>query len=555
MPQLQLSYSREKVYCRIGIKKMPEEMRTYGSYCPAGWLFPITHTVSTKLLHLAKQPSWRITKACRKCLEANLPSLTKLVDRIGNTYTVPHLRTTPRWYQSLMAKELLKYPGALLEMKMGMGKTLTVLIALSLIPPSRVLIVTPKKALPVWLDDWAKHFDHINARVQILDHNLSKQKAEALRKLMSHPITRQHNVAIINYESLWRPIIGDEITRHNWDVIIYDEAHRLQSASSRVSWFAKALRNHTKYAWGLSGTPMPNGPLSIYGTARAISPVTFGTNKKAFEARYGIFQQVGPNANARKIIKYLNMEEFAARLDQFRLYVNVPDEELGLPEINYIPRLFNLSPAELHIYKQMIDNFITWVSGSAVTAANAAVKLMRGLQITSGFLIPSAEDEGTAPWEVGSSKEQALEELMADMGADEKIVIFYRFTHCRNAIERVCQQLKRPYFEVSGQNNEIKAWAAAPPGAVIAAQLRAASEGLNDLVAARYGIYYDQTYSYRDFYQSGKRLHRPGQTKPVFLYYLLGRNTIELDVMQAIKDKKEIIDYVTELAESRKKFL
>lgn len=548
MPQLQLSYSADRVYCRIGIKKMPEELRTYGKYTPCGWLFPITMSTASRLLTLANQPGWHITHACRRRLTDELPRLRQVTQHDGNRFTVPYLITEPRWYQVTIAKELIGYPGALVDMKMGMGKTLTTIMALHLIPPGRVLIVTPKKALDVWLDDWAKHFEQVNAKVQVLDHATSALKAKALRAMNEMPITRHHHVSVINYESVWRPNIGDAILATNWDVVVWDEVHRLQSASSRVSWFAKSLRPRAKYMWGLSGTPMPNGPISIYGTARALSPMTFGTNKKAFEARYGIFKQVGPSADARKVIQYINMEDFAARLNQFRLYVDVPDEELGLPEINMIPQLFSLSPAEHMIYTDMLNDFRTFINGTEVTAANAAVKLMRALQITSGFLLPAADDEATNPVEVGNSKEQALEDLLIDLAPDEKVVVFYRFTHCKHAIERCSVKLGRPYYEVSGQTNQIKDWVAAPPGAIIAAQLRAASEGLNDLVAARYGIYYDQTYSYRDFYQSGKRLHRPGQHRPVFLYYLLARRTIELDVMQAVKDKRDIIDYVTELA-------
>lgn len=550
MPTLQLSYSKDRIYCRIGVRRIPPALRELGNYTPVGWLWPISAETAPLLLALAALSEWKITEPASSALNRHMPHQKELVTAEGNRYTVPGLITDPRAYQADLAAQLRTRDGALLDLKMGRGKTLITLIALMSGAPCNVLIVAPKRGMRVWQEDWEKHFTQEQLpNFLILDQSSSAAKVKAMQRFYGYLHSNQlhHNVVVINYESMWRPPLGDILLASPWSVVVFDECHRLQSPSSKQSWFAKSLRPRVPRMWGLSGTPLPNGPISIYGTARALNPQLFGTNYTHFKYRYAIWQQVGDHPNQSKPVHYINQEDYATKYGQLRLTAVVSDDDLGLPTRTDVQWRFDLSSKERKVYLQMLQEYIVTLSDdTSILAANAAVKLAKCLQITSGFVKGDIESNvDIVP--VGTSKQETLAELLENLSPDEPVVIFYRFRQSAINIQEVCHKVGRYYFEVSGRTDQVQQWANGPEGAVLAAQLKSASEALNDLVKAQYGIYYEPTFSYREYHQSSARLHRPGQTRPVMYYHFIGRNTVEEKVFKLIEDKKNVIDYINDL--------
>ena len=89
---------------------------------------------------------------------------------------------------------------------------------------------------------------------------------------------------------------------------------------------------------------------------------------------------------------------------------------------------------------------------------------------------------------------------------------------------------------------------------VIAVQYRSGSESI-DLTRARYLIYYSLNISLALFSQSKKRIHRPGQTRPVTYYYIIAdlpacRGKLipskDRQILRALKLKKDVIEYIAQ---------
>jgi hypothetical protein len=78
---------------------------------------------------------------------------------------------------------------------------------------------------------------------------------------------------------------------------------------------------------------------------------------------------------------------------------------------------------------------------------------------------------------------------------------------------------------------------------VLAAQIQAGSEG-NDMTRSRYQIYFSVGYSLTNYSQSLRRILRPGQERNVVYIHIIAKGTVDTKVYKALRDRKEIIEYV-----------
>ena len=88
-------------------------------------------------------------------------------------------------------------------------------------------------------------------------------------------------------------------------------------------------------------------------------------------------------------------------------------------------------------------------------------------------------------------------------------------------------------------------------GGVILVQISAGAEGV-DLTAARYCIYCSLCHSLKDYSQSRKRIHRPGQTRPVSYYHIVAEGTIDEEIYAALEAKEEVVESVRQRLRSRR---
>ena len=84
---------------------------------------------------------------------------------------------------------------------------------------------------------------------------------------------------------------------------------------------------------------------------------------------------------------------------------------------------------------------------------------------------------------------------------------------------------------------------------IIAVHYNSGSESIN-LTQARYCIYYSLSHSYGLYRQSRKRVHRPGQNKPVVYYHLIAQIpkviTVDDKIIEAMKNKQDLLEYLLE---------
>lgn len=121
--------------------------------------------------------------------------------------------------------------------EMGLGKTVQAILATRQLAASRVTIVCPASVVENWRREW-----------------------ETWEGRSTLPPT------IVSYAKLIRSPVEQT------ELVILDEAHYCKTPSSKRTKAALKLAAGAKYAWLLSGTPMPNDPRELYPVARALYP-------------------------------------------------------------------------------------------------------------------------------------------------------------------------------------------------------------------------------------------------------------------------------------------
>lgn len=441
--------------------------------------------------------------------------------------------------------------GSLLWLPMGAGKTRTVIDYIQNDAQGPVLILCPLKVCPIWLIEFNKYSVDMPF-VQVLDHGLIKDRADLLKYFNS---TVDKRIVVTNYDACFREPLCDELKKIKWDIIILDECHRIKAPMGVTSKFVAQLTQPARKVIGLSGTPLSTGSrgkggkkigawLDIYGQARAITPGTFGYKVTLFKAKYGIWMK----EPFPKLLDDQNMDDFNRRLASFVFHVPEDQMSYSLPEVvEQIIPVFLPSDA-WKLYIDLEDEMVGEWRDNVYIASNALVRILRLQQIAGGFIKQSDVKDwidgrmktikigDTTP--VHTEKIDAISELIEDMATDEKIVVFGKFTAEINALTNI--KTLRKIYHVRGGENTSDAWKSSE-GGILLVQIQAGSEGI-DLTAARYCIYCSLCHSMKDYQQSRKRIHRPGQTRQVTYYHIVAQKTIDEVIYKALDTKREAVE-------------
>lgn len=429
----------------------------------------------------------------------------------------------------------------LLHMGMGTGKTRTALTIINqmLVERSirRILVGCPKAVIPAWAKQASLWLPGI--RVVLLDKAGSAAKGAQVTAAMADtsPV-----IIVGNYESLWRI---REIEKVAWDAVIWDEIHRLKSHSGAASkWAAKLVsRNPQCIRIGLSGTLLAHSPLDGFGVWRAVeSPEcpTFGT-------RWGFFKDLYAITNAHipgMVVGWRNKEQFAKKVAE-TTFMRRSEDVLDLPAIHHIDVPVELTAKEANVYTQLEKEFCADVDDGRITPANAMVGLLRMLQACSGHMRLDDEVE-SRPIDDNPSKKAALRELLEDLDAGARVVVFCRFRADIDAALAVCQDIGLGASELSGRIDRLADWQAGRTS-VLVAQIKSGGVGI-DCSSASVGVFFSVGHSLSDWLQAIARIHRPGQTKTTRFFSLVsilrGKTTADGRCFDALLKRQEVIDAI-----------
>lgn len=464
-------------------------------------------------------------------------------------------KTEPWKHQKKALSYLYRKDAAALYTDMGTGKTKVMIDLIQSRDFKRVLVVAPNKACEVWEDQIGIHGvedKFIVCRLNQLSVNKTIKALDKIPARRPQTISEQTYVFIINYEKVWREGI-DRIflsKRFGLDCVICDESHRIKTPRSKCSMYLAKLGKVVSHRYLVTGTPLAENPTDVFAQYKFLDPNIFGVNLGKFRDEYEVLD---PEMTARighrildKKNPYKNLDQLHEKMFSCAFYI---ESSVELPEQTDIEYKFMMPPKTEKLYHQVFKEKVAELNGLWLSSNNVLTTVLRLQQITSGYA--AVEDIDTKEHKiinVDKARREALRDLLEEFPQGEPIIVFARFKKDLKNIHRVCQELGLTSSEVSGSVDTLKEWKEGLTQ-VLAIQYSSGSESI-DLTRARYCIYYSMTQRLALYEQSRKRIHRPGQTRPVVYYHMIEKMnkgmTIDEKMYHALKNKQDIVKYVME---------
>jgi SNF2 family DNA or RNA helicase len=460
-----------------------------------------------------------------------------------------------RDYQVGLHPVLLDNPACLLALRMGMGKTATVLTAVQWMMKfevAKVLIVAPLRvAQSTWPDEiteW-KHLrslTHTLIRAEDDDEDILRFKAKDRPKAKEAKKLRLMkegtDVHIINREALpW--LVRAFGKDWPYDMVVYDESSRLKRGKKRtpggkngpqLSEFGSlcSVRKYISRVVELSGTPSPNGIHDLWGQIYVLDGgVRLGRSRTAFERRWfdsSPYQKwtLTPKPTAHKeIMDAVRDVMFGLRSEDY----------LKLPPVHPIRRVVSMSKEEQREYRAFEKTLVSLAHD--VSAVSAGVLSNKLLQYANGVVY--REDKSIA--HIHDHKLDELESILEEANG-EPVLCAYSF---RSDLARIKKRFK---FAVAFEDepDAVAKWNK-KKYRLLVAHPASIGHGLNLQHGGNIAVWFGLTYSLELYEQFNARLARPGQTADrVFLYHIITEGTADEDAMDVLEGKSIVSDSVND---------
>lgn len=464
-------------------------------------------------------------------------------------------KTEPWSHQKKALSYLCKRDTAALYTDMGTGKTKVMIDMVQTRGFSRVLVVAPNKACEVWEQQIGIHAVEGKICPIRLNHLSVNKVITEIDKIAGWDNLGQSGtsyVLIVNYEKVWRGSLGERLLSKRFpiDCVICDESHRIKTPRSRCSMFLAKLGKKVPHRYLVTGTPLAETPTDVFAQYKFLDPSIFGTTLGTFRDEY---ENIDPIMTARighrildKKNPYKNLDKLREKMFSCAFYI---ESSIQLPEQTDIEYTFHMPDKTEKLYHEFLQEKVSELNGMWLESNNALTTVLRLQQITSGYA--KVEDIHTKEQKViniDKARREELKELLLQFPEGEPIVVFAHYKKDLKNIRKVCEDIGYLYSEVSGSVDTLKDWKDGKTQ-ILGVQYSSGSESI-DLTRARYCVYYSLTQRLALYEQSRKRIHRPGQTRPVVYYHMIETMkkgfTIDQKIYQALKHKKDVVDYVME---------
>lgn len=456
-------------------------------------------------------------------------------------------------YQKIIVNHIVQHKRCSVWASMGMGKTISTLSALEAINLIEdvypVLVLAPLRvANTTWPEEVRKwsHTKHLRVS-PIVGTSVERTQAAG----------RTADIYTSNYENLpW--LIGHYGERWPFKTVVADESTKLKSfrlkqGGSRAAALGKVAHTKVKRHINLTGTPAPNGLADLWGQTWFIDAgMRLGRTFSAFRDRWfsRSFDGYGsiPMKHAQK--------EIEDALHDVCLTVDAKDW-FDLDDPIVAPVYVDLPPAVRKLYKAMEDELFIQLEGHDIEVFNAAAKTQKLLQLCSGAVYVDPLTEGdhdterSREWKlVHDLKLDALEDIIEE-AAGMPVLVAYHF---KSDLARLMKRFpkgraldKSPSTQKEWNEGKIP---------VLFAHPASAGHGLNLQYGGNILVYMSHDWNLENRLQVLERIGpvrqmQAGLNRPVFIYNIMARDTMDEVVTARTDGKKEVQDILLEAMKKR----
>ena len=436
---------------------------------------------------------------------------------------------------------LYKVRRSALWMPMGGGKTVTTLTALDNLSVVEdvfpALVLAPLRvARSTWPEEVKKwpHLSHL--RVSVIT-GTPKQRERALAEEADIYCTNYDNLVWLRKElgDEWpfKTVVADEFTRL--------KSYRIRQGGSRARALGQVAHTHVSRFIGLTGTPAPNGVKDLWGQIWFLDQgERLGKTFSAFEQRW--FRK---GYDGYSLVPYDHTQkEVEDKLRDICLTV----QGLQVDEPITSPVYVDLPPTARKVYDEMEKEMFAVINNEGVEAANAAVRTQKCLQLANGALY--TDEDGN--WETAhDAKLDALESIIEEANG-APVLVAYNFKH---DLERLRRRFPKGRV-LDADPDTIKQWNAGRIS-VLFAHPKSAGHGLSLQYGGNIIAFFGVDWSLENHMQIIERIgpmrqKQAGYDRPVYVYPILARNTVDDLVMDRLSSKKSVQEILLEALKRRK---
>lgn len=397
---------------------------------------------------------------------------------------------------------------------MGLGKTY-VGSEKAVSFPNKILLICQKSKI----QDWVEHFQtHYNLTVFDLTQ----------KKLLEEWIgTVGKCVGVINYDLVFR---RSDLAHITGFTLMLDESSIIQNETAKRSKFI--LNMNPENVILLSGTPTAGKYENLWSQLHLLG---WDITKKRYWQHYVEVEWIEDNDSGFKIshvVGYKNVDRLKAKLAEHGAIFMKSDEAFELPEQIEIPVM--VSPTKE--YRRFMRNSLITVNKLNVNVSGMEtgneVELIGDTALTKRLYARQLCGQYC------KDKLQTFEDLI--FSTNERLIVFYNFNEELSLLQQIALKKTPNISVVNGSRKDLQAYFLYDDS-ITFIQYQAGAMGLN-LQKANHIVYFTLTDKSELFEQSKKRIHRIGQERTCFYHYLLCRNSVEMDVLETLRMRKDYTD-------------
>lgn len=450
---------------------------------------------------------------------------------------------------NFLAFNWTKGKNVVLADEMGLGKTVQTIAFLNWLRHDRnqqgpFLVTVPLSTMPAWgetFDLWTPDINYVvytgnqSARNIIREHELLVD---------SNPRRPRFHVLLTTYEY----VLADAalLSQIKWQFMAVDEAHRLKNRDSQLYDRLREFRAPSRLL--ITGTPVQNNLGELSALFDFLNPGVVNIDEN--------MDLTAEEASAKIAKLTEDIKPYMLRRTKQKVEKDLP------PKTEKIIRV-ELSDIQLEYYKNILTKNYAALNQGAKGQKQSLLNIMMELKKASNhpFMFPSAEErlvpEGARRDEVlralitSSGKMMLLDQLLSKLKRDgHRVLIFSQMVKMLDILGEYMDYRGHAYQRLDGTI------AAAPRRIAIdhfnapdsndfcfLLSTRAGGLGIN-LMTADTVIIFDSDWNPQADLQAMARAHRIGQVKPVSVYRLVSKETVEEEILERARNKL-MLEYLT----------
>lgn len=448
---------------------------------------------------------------------------------------MPVLNFMPHQQQALDQTESFNRCAYYLDM--GLGKTFVGAEKMYLLNNDVNLVVCQKSKI----NDWVDHFEKYYPDYEVF--NLTKKtQVVRFRELIDTSTIYDYKkqiVGVINYDLVYR---RSYITHIKDFTLMLDESSLIQNETTQRAKFILRLQPESVVL--LSGTPTSGKYEKLWSQCKLLG---WDIKKKAFWASYVDTEWVEQGQFKREVVTgYKHVDHLKKKLSQHGAVFMKTQEVIELPE--QIEQKIYVKPTKE--YRHFMKN------GYLVLDTLNLIQFKDDSDFYGNDVTPRVELVGDnsltktlyarqlcGQWH--KEKLEAFRDLLES--TEDRVIVFYNFNEELTRLRKICEALDREVSFVNGSGRSMYAYECVE-NSVTFIQYQAGAMGGNFQKANKI-IYYTLPLGKGScdlWEQSKKRIHRIGQDKSCFYYYLLVKGSFEEKNFAALRKGKELTDELFE---------